>query len=164
MLKMISRLLVLSSILLAACSVLLPQPTATPAPTVTPLPTGTSTPTLTPLPMATATVAFTVTPTQDLAADLVPKGTPEKEWNGFPIMPGALAGSGDAGSYRFTVKATVAEIKSFYDKELTAAGWVALTVGSSKTGASMLIFTKDAQTFTVSIIPFKDLFIVMFVQ
>lgn len=162
MLKMISRLLVLLSVLLVACSAILPQPTATPLPMATPLPTGTST--LTPLPMATATAAFTVTPTQDLAADLVPKGTPEKEWNGFPIMPGALAGSGDAGSYRFTVKATVAEIKSFYDKELTAAGWVSLTVGSSKTGASMLIFTKDAQTFTVSIIPFEDLFIVMLVQ
>ena len=164
MLKMISCLLVLSSILLASCSAILPQPTATPAPTATLFPTGTSTPTLTPLPTATATATLTVAPTQDLMADLVPKGTPEKEWNGFPIMPGALAGSGDAGSYRFTTKATVAAIESFYEKELKAAGWVFLTVGTGETGASMLIFTKDAQTFSVSIIPSGDLFIVMLVQ
>ncbi len=166
MLKTISRLLILSSVLLAACSAILPPPTATPQPTATPLPTDTPEPTATPLPTVTATaVALTATPTPDVIANLIPKNTPEKAWNDIPIMPGALAGDGDSGSYRFTIKATMAEIQSYYEKQMKAAGWVALALGiGDNSETSLLIFTKDTQTFSISIIPQDDLFIVMFVQ
>ena len=97
-------------------------------------------------------------------ANLVPDGTPEKEWNGIPIMPGALAGSGDAGSYRFTIKATAAKIRSYYEKQLPEAGWNFFAAGTGETGSPLLIFMKENKTFSVSIIPFDDLFIVMLVQ
>ena len=164
--KTISHLLVLSSILLASCSAILPQPTATPVPTATPLPTETPAPTETPLPTATATLPPpTVTPTATFsAADLVPVGTPDKAWHGIAIMPGALAGSGDDKSYRFTIKASDEEIQAFYEKELAAAGWTSLAGGTGETGTIIEIFVKGEKTFSISIIASDDLFIVMLVE
>jgi hypothetical protein len=163
MLKNISYLLVLSSILLVSCSAISPPPTATPLPTATQVPTDTPEPTSTPLPTATATMP-PATPTQTSTPDLIPKGTPEKEWNGIKIMPGALAGEGDSGSYRFAIKATSAEIQSYYNKQMKLAGWTSFALGTGNTEASLMFFTKDTKTFTISIIPQDDLFIVMFVQ
>jgi hypothetical protein len=160
--KNLAYLLILTSLLLASCSALLPQPTATPVPTDTPIPTDTPAPTSTPLPTATSTPEPTVTPTETIGPDkLVPKGTPDKEWHGIKIMPGALAGSGDDESYRFTIKASAEDIKAFYEKELGAAGWTLLGDGVAENGGGLLIFIKDTATFTVSIIQSDDLFIVM---
>lgn len=160
--KKIAYLLVLTSLLLASCSALAPQPTATPVPTDTPIPTDTPEPTDTPLPTATATLPPTATPTEASGPDkLVPQGTPDKEWHGIKIMPGAIAGSGDDESYRFTVKASVEDIKDFYVKELGDAGWTLLGDGVAANEGGLLIFIKDTATFTVSIIPSDDLFIVM---
>ena len=165
MLKTISLLIVLASILLVACSAIAPIPTATPVPSATPLPTDTPAPTAIPASTVTATaIALTPTPTQGTVADLVPKGNPAKEWNGIPIMPGALAGDGDAGSYRFTIKSSMDEIQSYYQKQLQVAGWTSLALGSGENGTSLLIFTKDAKTLSVSIIPSDDVFLVMIVQ
>lgn len=155
--------LVSLALLFAACSAIFPTPTPTPEPTATPLPT--STPTLTPLPTATATLPPpTVTPTLGLAANLVPEGTPAKTWNGLPVMPGALAGSGDADSYRFTIKATVLEIQTYYKTQLAAAGWEFGAGGAGQSKAILLIFSKENKILTVSILPFDELFIVMLVQ
>ena len=164
--KTTARLLIFLSVLLVSCSTILPQPTVTPVPTSTPLPTETSAPTFTPQPSATATIPAPIaSPTTETSvADLVPQGTPEKEWHGIAIMPGALAGSGDDGSYRFTIKASQAEIKSFYDKELEKAGWMSLGLGSSENGNSLTIFLKGEKTFSVSIIASGDSFIVMLVE
>ncbi len=79
-------------------------------------------------------------------------------------MPGALAGSGDDESYRFTIKASQAEIQAFYEKALQAAGWTSFGLGSGENGNSLTIFLKDDKTFSVSIIASGDLFIVMLVE
>lgn len=163
MFKTIFSFLIISSLFLTACSALLPPPTATPEPTATPLPTNT--PTLTPLPTSTATsLPPTVTPTLGLAPNLIPEGTPEKEWEGVQIMPGALAGSEDPKGYRFTIKATAAEIQAFYQRELTKAKWSLITAGVGKTKTILLIFGKNQDVFSVSILPYEDLFIVLLVH
>jgi hypothetical protein len=163
MLKTRFSFLVLSLLFLSACSAIFPTPTPTPEPTATPLPT--STPTLTPLPTATVTLPPpTATPTLGLADNLVPEGTPAKTWNGFTIMPGALAGSEDSDSYRFTIKATAAEIQAYYQKELTTAGWAFVAGGAGETKTMLLIFSKEDKILTISILPFDDLFIVMLLQ
>lgn len=164
--KNIAYLLIITSMLLASCSALQPLPTATPVPTETPIPTDTPEPTATPLPTETATLLPTITPTEtSVPADLTPKGTPDKEWHGIKIMPGALAGSGDDGSYRFTIKASKTDIEAFYEKELGAAGWSLAVTGGGENGGGLMIFIKDAKTLSVSILPSDedDLFIVMLV-
>lgn len=162
--KTLAYIIVLSSILLTACSSTSAQPTATAAETLSPTETIAATATITLTPPPTATSAPTATHTPDPILDLVPHGTPDTEWNGIPIMAGALAGSGDLSSYRFTIKATDAEIQAFYQKELKAAGWIMLAAGSNKKGTNLLIFTKGDKTLTVSIIEFEGSFIVMFVE
>jgi hypothetical protein len=102
-----------------------------------------------------------------MLAKLVPVGTPEKEWNGIPIMPGALAGNGDSAAYRFTIKATATEIQDYYVNALVhRLGWSASATGSGETGTLLLIFTnmQNTSTLSISIIPFDELFIVMLVK
>jgi hypothetical protein len=94
----------------------------------------------------------------------MPVGTPDKEWNGIKIMPGALAGEGDASGYRFAIKAPAAEIQSYYEKQLAAAGWTSFGAGAGNNGTVLIIFIKDTKTLSVSIIPQGDLFIVLLVQ
>jgi hypothetical protein len=146
----------LLSLLLAACSALAPTPTATPVPTAsaTVRPTSTARPTMTPT---------APKPTQDINA-LVPVGTPDKEWQDIPIMPGALAGADYADQYRFTVKATSAEIQNFYTEELAELGWSAPMTAAGKTGALLFIFSKDQKILSVAVMPFEGGFIVMLIK
>jgi hypothetical protein len=133
---------------LTACS-LTPAP-PTPTPTNTPRPTPT--PTDTPLPTATPTrtpVPATNTPTPPAFPN--PQGTPLVEWNGIPIMPGAIAGEESAGAYSFTVNATIEEVRAYYEKEMPKLDWALLGAAEGKTGALILIFTKGQETFSIAI-------------
>jgi len=123
-------------LILTACSSLA-QPTATPIPTptltVAPTRTATSTPTSTPLP-----------PTETPAV--------ASEWEGIPIMPGAVAGDGDEEGYVFTIQATPQQIQEYYELELGKLGWAASVQGAGN-DSLILTFTKDASVMiTVSII------------
>jgi hypothetical protein len=90
-------------------------------------------------------------------ADLpMPSGTPLAEWEGIPVMPGALAGDGDRSGYSFTVKAAPEEIQDFYEKELAKLGLNLFASGQGTTKAIMLIFMKGTDTVSVSIIPQED--------
>ncbi len=149
-------------IVLSGCSSSV-QPTLTPVPifTFTPLPTVTAT--------STATLAPTETPlpptkTPDVVAALQPNGQPASEWSGIPIMPGAIAGEGDAGGYRFTIQASPEEIQKYYEKELPKLGWNFLATGEGDAGAFILIFSGSSGPLSVSIIPNGDQYIVMLVK
>lgn len=138
-------------------------------PTPTPVPTSTFTFTPSPFPTATATqiptnTALPPTETPDVVLDLVPVGEPDSEWNGIPIMPGAIAGEGDTGGYRFTIKASRDEIQAFYESELRKLGWTLLGLGQGDTGAAIMIFTGNDGTLSVSIIEHEAEFIVMIVK
>lgn len=138
-------------------------------PTPTPIPTLTFTVTSSPVPTATATPDSTQTPlsptdTPDVSAILVPVGEPDSEWEGIPIMEGAIAGEGDASGYRFTTQASPDEIQAYYESELSKLGWSLLATGQGDTGAVIMIFTDNAATLSVSIIEHEDVYIVMIVK
>lgn len=118
----------------------------------------TSVPTLgaTAVPISSATVAATQGPllptaTPDVVAALEPEGQPAKEWNGIPIMPGALAGEGDEEGYVFTIKATPQQIQQYYQAELSKLGWQPFAPGDGE--SSMFLFTNEtAETLAVNIV------------
>lgn len=83
----------------------------------------------------------------------LPSGTPLTDWNGIPIMPGALAGESVDGGYQFTIAADLVDITAFYETELSDLGFeVELNVDET-TGQAILDFRKDAVTGLVVIAP-----------
>lgn len=140
-------LLLLALILTACSSFAQPAPTPAPAGTFTAVPTRTATraPIRTPSP-----------PTETPAT--------ASEWNGIPIMPGAVAGDGDEESYVFTIQATPQEVQEYYELELGRLGWQ--LSAQEDDGASLLLtFMNDATaTLTVSIIAKGDEALVLLVK
>lgn len=134
---------------LASCSTFAPKPTETPTHTATSLPTSTNTP------EPTKTL---VSPTETPSAPILPmpSGKPLNEWEGIPVMPDAIAGEGDSTGYSFTIDALPEDIQTYYEKELAKLGWDIFASGQGETNAVLLIFMKNTNTLTVSIIPQSD--------
>jgi len=150
--KPIAASLLLLILVLAACSILI-QPGPTTIPTLTP----TVFPTLAP---TNTFLSPTETPA-DVSA-LLPEGQPASEWNGIPIMPGAVTGEGDAESYVFTIKATSQQVQEYYQLELGKLGWQPLGTGD---GDLSLMFTNNASaTLTINIIVKGDNVLVLLVK
>jgi hypothetical protein len=153
-----------------------PVPTATSSPTSTstPEPTETSTPTEppteTPVPPTETSLPPTATslkPTErsSLFGLPLPVGTPLSDWQGIPVMPGALAGEGDNEGYSFTTQALVDEVQNYYENEMTKIGWELLGIGEGSTDAVILIFTRGPDIASISVIPLpEDLRYVLLVQ
>jgi hypothetical protein len=146
---------VLFLLVLAACSNLA-TPTSVPtlAPTAVPvsIATGASTP-----------LAVPVTGTSDIFAELNPEGQAAKEWNGIPIMPGAIAGEGDEEGYVFKIKATPGQIQEYYQVELSKLGWRPFTQGDDE--SSIFIFTNEtSETLAINIVTKGDEALVLLVK
>jgi hypothetical protein len=96
---------------------------------------------------------------------LIPVGTPAADWNGIPIMPGALAGEGDELGYTFTTQSNAVEIQGFYESKLATQGYELLAVGEGNANESvLLIFTKGEAIISLSIFHHEDLNVVLIVQ
>lgn len=136
-----------------------PQPTPTALPTLT----FTTAPTQAPIFEPTET-PVPPTETPEALSALVPQGEPAAEWQGIPIMPGAITGEGDAEGYVFTIKATPQEVREYYQLELGKLGWQPFATGDGN-ASSMLIFMKNASaTLTVSILAKDDEVLVLLVK
>ncbi|HUF00716.1 MAG TPA: hypothetical protein VMN99_15785 [Anaerolineales bacterium] len=136
--------LLLPVLAFAACSDFVqPIATATPTFTLTSTRIPAITPTNTPLP-----------PTETPAAvsTLVPEGQPASEWNGIPIMPGAIAGEGDEEGYVFTVKATPQQIQEYYELELGKLGWQPFATGGGDLSLMLIFMNNASETLTVNVI------------
>lgn len=72
------------------------------------------------------------------------------EWEGIPIMPGALGGIEADGAYQYTTMASLEEIRAFYETELAALGY---TLESTEGGAELILltFTDGSVTLQVGI-------------
>ena len=122
-----------------------------------------------PVAIQTLTVAPTVTSlpstqTPDAVASLIPEGQPAAEWDGVPIMPGAIAGEGDEESYVFTIQATSQQVQDYYHLELGKLGWQPFGTGDGDSSL-MLMFTNSASaTLTISIIEKGDQALVLLVK
>ena len=137
-------LLCLAFLLPVSCSTFAPAPTPTPTATRTPLP---PTPTAKP----------------DLLA-LLPTGRPLTSWNDIPIMPGAIAGEGDTGTYRFSIRAQATAVQAYYDRILAGLGWSGFAAGQGTTGSILLIYMKGQDMLTVSILVSDGPTVVMLVK
>ena len=137
--------------LLAACNFPSQSPTAVPTLPVSPT-------------LAPAVTSGPSTPTPDVVSSLIPEGQPASEWNGIPIMPGAVAGEGDEESYVFTIKATPQKVQEYYQLELGRLGWQPFATDDR--GASLLLmFVKnDSATLTISVIAKGDQVLVILVK
>jgi hypothetical protein len=151
---------VLLSIFTASCS--------GPAPTEISLPVQVVT--LPPTQTMTAVPTFTNTPEQptqtpDVIAAMLPSGAPDSEWNGIPIMPGAINGEGDAQGYTFTIQSDAGSIQQFYQAQLANLGYDLFATGQSDENKPvMLMFMKDASIVSVSIFTHEDLMVVLIVK
>lgn len=133
-----------------ACGVPLARPTETPVPTATPPPTST------PAPLPTATEGAPA-PTNTSAPDLpMPTGEPLSAWKDIPVMPGAIAGDEINQAYTFVVDASVEDVAAFYEKKLPELGWEKFATGQGQSGALMLIFAKDSDMLTITILPQEE--------
>jgi hypothetical protein len=115
-------------------------------------------------PAFTAVPTLSLTETTQLIASLAPTGQPVNEWNGIPIMSGALAGEEKDGVYRFTTPASPEEIEVFYNRELSQRGWELAGTKEGNAGAVLLIFSNADDTVSISILPDQNKFLVVIVK
>jgi hypothetical protein len=85
----------------------------------------------------------------------MPSGVPLVEWEGIPIMPGAIGGEAieGGGGYQFTIQATVDEIMSYYETELANLGYEASRTVDETAGYAMLSFNSGGTSGVVVIAP-----------
>jgi hypothetical protein len=81
----------------------------------------------------------------------LPSGTPLGEWEGIPIMPGAISGDPIDGGYQFTVQATLDEVVLFYDTELANLGYE--TTVDETVGYSTVSFNNGSTNGVIVIAP-----------
>jgi hypothetical protein len=98
----------------------------------------------------------TSAPSTNASSVPAPSGKPSAEWEGIPVMPGAVAAENDAKGYTYSVKASVDDVKNFYVQQLGQQGWQLLGGGQATTNSLIMIFTKGSDTVTVSAIPQSD--------
>jgi hypothetical protein len=164
-------------IFLTACTATAPAPTATSLPSATLVPSSTATPTstATPLPTATATPRPTTTmpdPTPTTEASSTPTRTLEESvptgeslavWHGIPVMPGAISGGENKGSYLYKIKASNKAVQDYYRRELSKLGYSSFAVGTGDDGNLMLMYQKDSQMVVISVFMTADSAVVMIV-
>jgi hypothetical protein len=85
-----------------------------------------------------------------------PLGEPAADWQGIPIMPGAISGGEVTDGYEFTSQATVDEITQFYEAAIAELGF-SLTTSGSEAGVTFLLFQKGSSQAIVGIFPAGDI-------
>lgn len=85
-----------------------------------------------------------------------PLGEPASEWQGIPIMPGAVSGGEVTDGYEFTTQATVDEITQFYEAALAELGY-SLTTSGEESGVTFLLYEKGSSQAIVGIFPAGDI-------
>lgn len=91
-----------------------------------------------------------------------PQGTPVSEWNGIPIMSQATAGQEfDSTNYSFRVGVTVQEVQDFYNAQLPGLGWTQPFNIPGGGEAGLMLFEKDGQNLTITIVPIDDSIVVL---
>jgi hypothetical protein len=88
---------------------------------------------------------------------VLPSGTPANEWNGIPIMPGAISGDATADAYQFTTLADVDEIVSFYESALSSLGFEVARAADQNAGYTVLTFQNASTTGMVVIASLGEL-------
>lgn len=85
-----------------------------------------------------------------------PLGEPIAEWQGIPIMPGALRGGETSQGYEFTTLAAIDGITRFYQVALADMGY-SLTTSGEQAGVTFLLFDKGSAQVVIGILPAGEL-------
>ena len=147
-----AALLLILAMVLTACNTSVPQPTETSIPTFT----ETSVPTSTSTPKQTLTPTETSIPPTETPPPFVfptPSGKPLTEWNGIPVMSGAIAGEATNYGYAFIVNASLEEAQGYYEEEMVKLGWNMMASSQDSMGTTGLLFQKESETASVNITP-----------
>lgn len=88
---------------------------------------------------------------------VLPSGTPLAEWEGIPIMPGAISGETAADAYQFTTQAELDEIIGFYETELSRLGFELEVTSDESAGYTALTFHKEGTSGLIAIVPLGGL-------
>jgi hypothetical protein len=88
---------------------------------------------------------------------VLPAGTPLAEWEGIPIMPGAISGEATNDGYRFTTQADLDTIMDFYESELSNLGFEFELSVDENAGYAILTFHKGDTTGIVAVAPLGGL-------
>lgn len=122
---------------------------------------------------AQPTPAISESPTQIAAVTLVPSPLPpsqtpagqfDAEWQGIPIMPGAMAGEGDEEGYVFTIRATSQQVQEYYQLELGKLGWQRFAQDNSGSSVMLSFVDSTSATLTVSILSNGEEVLVLLVK
>ena len=92
---------------------------------------------------------------------VLPSGALLDEWEGIPIMPGAISGETANDGYQFTTEADLDEITSFYETELTNLGFELELTVDENAGYAILAFQQGGTTGVVAIAPVGGLHAVL---
>lgn len=90
-----------------------------------------------------------------------PQNPPLSEWNGIPVMAGAIAGDESDGLYGYTIQVDVKAVEEFYAQQLPALGWAETFSMPSSSGLAVLLYQKGNQILTVTITTLEDHLLVM---
>jgi hypothetical protein len=96
-------------------------------------------------------------PFQAATEVVLPSGTSLADWNGIPVMPGAIGGEVAADGYQFTTRADLDAITGFYETELSNLGFDLELNVDEAAGYAVLNFRKEGTTGMVVIAPLGGL-------
>ncbi len=83
-----------------------------------------------------------------------PQGQPVADWNGIPVMPQAIAGQQFSdNSYSYKVPASISDVQTFYTQKMKDLGWESLFNTELSSEGGLLIFQKDSDTVTFTVLP-----------
>lgn len=104
-------------------------------------------------PLTYEVVAIGIPASAATEAPALPSGTPLADWEGIPIMPGAISGE-PAGEdvYQFTIQAPVEEVIEYYTTELTGLGYQ-LETTEDQGGYTALYFSGEEGTVVIFVAP-----------
>jgi hypothetical protein len=71
-------------------------------------------------------------------------------------MPQAVPVQEKEDMYGYVVKATVAQVREFYDREMSKLGWQSLLVGILDQGGMLLTYENDGKNVMIFVMPAKD--------
>jgi hypothetical protein len=94
---------------------------------------------------------------EETAEVVLPSGTPLVEWEGIPIMPGAISGETAANAYQFTIQAELDEIIGFYENELSSLGFELELTTDESAGYTALTFNKEGTSGLIAIVTLGEL-------
>ena len=92
----------------------------------------------------------------------MPDGELLVSWQGFPIMPGAIAGEEDDNMYTFVIEASPDEVRVYYERELAKLGYGLMASGLMASGVNdagetkMLMFIGDGNSLSMFFVPYED--------